>query len=111
MLTNLAANQIEIAKEKLIEAFNPLSIYLFGSFAWGTPHENSDMDFLIVIDDYNKTRQKTLAAAHLALACLDLPKDILLYSKEEKYGHKRSTLCYKIKHNGIQIYVRDAFEK
>lgn len=108
MTDNFAISQIEMAKEKLIEAFNPLSIYLFGSFAWGVPHEDSDLDLLVVIDGYNNTRLKMLAEGHLALACLDLPKDILLYTKEEFEARSQmeKTLCYKIKHKGIEIYAR-----
>lgn len=108
MNTNLAASQIEIAKEQLIKALNPLAIYLFGSFAWGSPHEDSDLDLLVVIEDYYESRHKMLAAGHLALARLKLPKDILLYNKEEFEirSQTEKTLCHKIKLKGVQIYGR-----
>lgn len=97
-----------MAKERLIDALNPLAIYLFGSYAWGNPHQDSDLDLLVVIDDYHTTRHKILAAGHVALACLDLPKDILLYGKEEFEARAKTekTLCHKVKQLGIQIYAR-----
>jgi DNA polymerase sigma len=43
---------LEEVKEKLIKTYNPLEIYLFGSYAWGCPDEDSDLDLLIIIDHY-----------------------------------------------------------
>ena len=46
-------NEREIASlVKLIaEAVNPSRILLFGSYAYGTPNENSDVDLLVLIDE------------------------------------------------------------
>jgi hypothetical protein len=33
---------IEEVKRRLIEVYDPAKIYLFGSYAWGVPHEESD---------------------------------------------------------------------
>ena len=41
-------DEIEIIKQKLIEQVNPICIYLFGSFARGTAHVESDLDFYIM---------------------------------------------------------------
>ena len=41
---------IETVKERLIKTYNPKTIYLFGSYAWGTPDEDSDLDLLVVIE-------------------------------------------------------------
>lgn len=35
-----------------------LRIYLFGSYAYGTPHENSDLDIMVVVDDIHNTIDK-----------------------------------------------------
>jgi predicted nucleotidyltransferase len=35
---------------RLVDVYHPLSIYLFGSCAWGKPSNQSDLDFLIIID-------------------------------------------------------------
>ena len=39
------------AVERLIEAFHPERVYVFGSQARGTPGPNSDFDLLIVVGD------------------------------------------------------------
>lgn len=33
----------------LVEAYDPLRLYLFGSYAWGAPHWNSDLDFCCIV--------------------------------------------------------------
>ena len=101
---------IECVKNKLIETYKPLEIYLFGSYAWGSPNEESDLDLLVVVDDYRDAdnRHKMLVAGHLALSSFRLSKDIFLFNKEEfsEKSNDVTTLCYKIKHQGIRIYAK-----
>jgi len=47
---------IEIVKEfkdKAMKEFNPKEVYLYGSFAKGVPHKDSDIDVAFVYDTYN----------------------------------------------------------
>lgn len=99
---------IEAVKLKLINTFNPHALYLFGSYAWGTPTENSDLDILIVVDKLIGTRHKMLVQGHLALARLRLSKDLLLYSKAkfEELAQDSYSLCYEVKHKGLAIYTK-----
>ena len=52
-------NQKEIKKivGRIVRKYKPEKIYLFGSFAWGKPTKDSDVDLLIV----KKTRKKWIA--------------------------------------------------
>lgn len=42
--------------EKIAEVYKPEKIILFGSYAWGEPHKDSDVDLLIIkkTDDARK---------------------------------------------------------
>ena len=42
---------------RIAEKFDPEKIILFGSFAYGTPHEWSDVDLLVVMEAYNEINQ------------------------------------------------------
>ena len=101
-------HMMEIVKQKLLETYNPLEIYVFGSYAWGKPDEESDLDLLIVIDSYTDTWHNLMVSGHKALARLGLAKDILLFSKEEfnEQATHVSTLCHKVKHEGIKLFER-----
>lgn len=98
---------IEEVKKRLVKTYNPLEIYIFGSYAWGCPDEESDLDLLIVIEKYNKDRHSTLVDGHRALFNVGIPKDILVYSKDEfdQFSNDVTRLCYKIKHKGRKIYA------
>ena len=42
---------------RIAERFDPEKIILFGSFAYGKPHEWSDVDLLVVMPTYNEINQ------------------------------------------------------
>jgi len=44
--------------EKLVLALKPEKIILFGSYAYGTPTEDSDIDLLVVIANSDEPRYK-----------------------------------------------------
>ena len=99
---------IEEVKKILIQTYKPIEIYLFGSYAWGHPDSDSDLDILVIIDKYSKDRHQTLVEGHKALVDVDINKDILVYSKEEfdKFSKDKTRLCYKIKNKGKRIYAK-----
>ncbi len=99
---------INKVKDRLVKVYHPLEIYLFGSYAWGTPNEESDLDLLIVIDETNENRYKLLTKGHRALIDLDISKDILVYTKNEflERAEDISTLGYQIKNKGKKIYAK-----
>ena len=45
--------KIEEAKEILVIEFNSEKIYIFGSYAWGNPTEDSDLYIMIVVKKCN----------------------------------------------------------
>lgn len=97
---------IAIIKEKLIETYKPVAIYLFGSHAWGIPDENSDFDILIIIDKSQEKPYKRILKGLKALRGLRIAKDILVYTQDEfeKLASDVSTLCYKVKQEGVKLY-------
>ena len=42
---------IELIKETILNNIDAKSIYLFGSYAYGTPNKNSDIDIYVVLPD------------------------------------------------------------
>jgi predicted nucleotidyltransferase len=53
---------IQVACDDIAREFNAQRIVLFGSYAYGTPTEDSDADLLVVMDiAEDQTRQQTVA--------------------------------------------------
>jgi uncharacterized protein len=99
---------IEEIKKRLIKAYKPNAIYLFGSYAWGTPTEDSDLDILIVVEKSAEKTYRRPILGYDALFGLGISKDLIVYTQEEfeKYSHDITTLCYKIKQDGELMYAK-----
>lgn len=99
---------IEEVKNRLIKVYNPLEIYLFGSYAWGTPTEDSDLDLLIVIEESDEKRHKRGKPGFEALWGMCISKDLIVYTKDEleKYSADPTSLVHKILKDGKALYVR-----
>lgn len=101
---------LEEVKNRLVKIYNPLEIYIFGSYAWGVPDEESDLDLLVVVDQVGTEieRHRSLVDGYRVLADLRISKDILLFTKQEfdLKADNSTTLIHKIKKQGKQIYAR-----
>ena len=53
-------NKIDIIRDSIVQYYNPEKIILFGSYAYGSPNENSDIDLLIVMEFEGKSSRKSL---------------------------------------------------
>jgi predicted nucleotidyltransferase len=51
---NISLSAIRRFARRIAEKFDPEKIILFGSFAYGTPHEESDVDLLVVMEAWNE---------------------------------------------------------
>jgi len=101
MYTNL----FETIKTRLDTAYDPLSIYIFGSYAWGTPTKDSDIDLVVVVNSSDKKPYKRAVEGFRALRGLGIAKDILVYTKDEfkSLSDDVSSLLYKVKHEGVKL--------
>ena len=93
---------------RLIEVYHPLEIYLFGSYAWGKPTEDSDLDLLVVVDTSTQKRYERPVAGLLSLFGLNISKDLIVSTKEEfsKSANDKSSLYFKIKKQGKRLYAK-----
>lgn len=100
---------LEDIRDRLVKAYDPIAIYLFGSYAWGTPNEESDLDLLIVVDKSNEKSFERPITGYRALRGLELiSKDLIVQTKAEfeQRSGKITTLEYKIKKDGELLYAR-----
>ena len=100
-------DEIEVIKQKLVDQIKPIGVYLFGSFANGTAHADSDFDFYIIVDDNEKDLHAVATSAYKAIRGVkQRPVDILVGSLHWPTGipksHDLSFLLNQI-HNYISI--------
>jgi predicted nucleotidyltransferase len=56
---NIPMSAIRRVARRMAAELQPDKVILFGSFAYGTPHEWSDVDLLVVMDTHNEISQAT----------------------------------------------------
>ena len=109
VLDELVKGQLETAKEIILSLLPVERIYLFGSYAWGAPHEESDLDLFIVVSDELPGRDID-AASKVRMAFenrVTMPADILVRWKRDFDQRKMlPTLEYQIARSGILLYER-----
>lgn len=69
--------------DKIVREFNPKKVVLFGSYAWGNPKKNSDVDLLVIKDDPSKNTREMAIELEKILIERNLPLDLLVYKPEQ----------------------------
>lgn len=83
------------------------SIYLFGSYAYGTPNKDSDLDIYIVFKDDLPMREiEALTAVRIAIDPVKKKSVDLLGLKQNRFHDRKlyATLERKIAREGIKLY-------
>ena len=68
--------------ERIVDAVNPEKIILFGSYAYGKPTKDSDLDILVIMNS-ELPGYKRSVPIYKALAGILIPKDIIVYTPQE----------------------------
>lgn len=76
------SNLIRDATERIVEAFDPERVILFGSRARGEERVHSDVDLLVVLPRLENKREAAVAIRRM-LSDLPMAKDIVLTTPEE----------------------------
>jgi len=97
---------LEDAVERLKAEFQPEQIFLFGSHAWGTPHEDSDVDLMVIVRASGERSIRRMQRAHRCLGDLDMSKDVFVQTRAEfdRYSHLPTSIQHQILHRGRKLY-------
>ena len=97
---------LEKAIERLKAEFHPEQIYLFGSHAWGTPHEDSDVDLMVIVPSSDERPIRRMQRAQRCLRGIGFAKDVLVNTRSEfdRYRDLSASLSHKIFAQGRKLY-------
>jgi len=99
-----------------VKRIKPVKIILFGSYAWGMVHKDSDIDLIIVLDkngvpkDFSEKMDSYLSVKRLLRDMnREIPMDIIVYTKGqwEKFLLLDSCFSKKVVNEGKILYERN----
>lgn len=99
--------RIEEAAGRLQGGLSPTAIFLYGSHAYGEPHEDSDVDLLVVVEDLDEPAYEVEAEAYRRLSGLRLPVEIQVVTREdvERRAESTATIEQEVKERGVELYA------
>lgn len=106
MIGNDKINEIT---NKIVGFYNPDKIILFGSYAYGIPNENSDLDLLIIKDSDKPRPDRSIEIRKMLFGSL-IPMDLIVYTNQEiqESLNKKYTFVYQALTKGKTLYERKA---
>ena len=76
------AKTLPQAVERIVSALKPERIILFGSYAYGNPTHDSDVDLFVIMETHGKTKEKHREIS-LLLYTRQFPVDIIVKTPKE----------------------------
>ncbi len=99
-------NQIEMILKIIVDKYKPEKVILFGSYAYGNPSKDSDLDLLIVKDSNLPRYKRAREIRKYLWGITDIPKDIIVYTQEEidDWAKVKEAFITTIVKNGKVLY-------
>ena len=96
----ITRKDIQATCDDIVREFAPLQVILFGSYAYGTPTEDSDVDLLVVMDIPESETNRQTSEILQRIPCR-FPMDLLVRSPEE--------IAFRVSYN--DWFLREILEK
>jgi len=100
--------KLRVITRKIVSGFHPEKIILFGSYAWGHPGPDSDLD-LLVIKESSVSRREREQAVRTLLWPAGIPMDILAYTPaelEKAINEDHNLFLEDAVRNGKALFIR-----
>ena len=103
----LDIEKIKIEIVEKLKPLGPLKIILFGSYAYGTPTKDSDLDIFVINNNFT-SKIKEKSKIRKALKDIKISKDILVETEAYFLAHSDenwiNTALYDVRHKGKVLY-------
>ena len=97
---------LETATQRLVAEFQPEEIYLFGSHAWGTPDQDSDIDLMVIVPQSEERPIRRDQRAQRCLGRLPVSADVLVRTRHEvnRVRELQGSLTHEVLQKGRKRY-------
>ena len=96
---------IQEIKERIVREVHPEKIIIFGSYAYGKPTKDSDLDLLVIMPSDEPMHSRVTRIRKL-VRDINIPKDIIVYTPQEVEKWKDASVAFitTIMRTGKVIY-------
>ncbi len=112
-MTEKAKTDLSMICNIIDKTVEPEKIYLFGSYAYGTPTKDSDFDLCVIIPDNSMRQTDAVKLIRRALFPVQTtPLDVIVYHADAfRQRAEGASLERKIKREGVLLYERRGLEQ
>ncbi len=101
----ISQTTVDTIIKTIVEHIHPQKIILYGSYVYGHPTEDSDLDILIIAES-DLPRYKRAREIHRLFNPYPCPMDILVYTPQEvaRFGGHPSAFIHTVLEKGELVY-------
>jgi predicted nucleotidyltransferase len=99
--------RLQAIVSRLVKAYSPERIYLFGSHARGDVGPDSDYDLLVIVSDDAPPEQRRSRLAYEVLRGTGVAVDVIVWTRDyfERRRHVRASLSATVEREGKLLHV------
>lgn len=109
----VSKNRIQRVVDRWIQVLKPQKIVLFGSYAYGKPNADSDVDMLIIMDSNERPTTRVVRALEAVHGVKNFAMDILVRTPDEILQRLKigDFFVQEILERGKVLYERGAIQR
>lgn len=100
-------NELERIMNEINKTSNISTVYLFGSYAYGNPNNNSDLDICVLTEDKSTRKIDIMKIIRKSIIKIQsMPIDLIVYYKDE-FNERAAIECtmeHEILSKGVKLY-------
>lgn len=81
-MQTITKEKINQVVDKIVKEFKPEKVILFGSYAWGEPDEDSDVDLFVIKETEKNIFERNREAGRIVFGS-GMPVDVLVYTPQQ----------------------------
>jgi len=91
--------------QRIVAAIKPEKVVLFGSYAWGIPHPDSDLDLFVIVTSSDQPAYRRARDVYKCLRGITFPIDVVVQTRDEVARSSRvvTSLSRKVLEQGTVL--------
>lgn len=106
LMNPITQDVIDTITHRIVQAVQPKKVILFGSYAWGDPNVDSDVDLFVIVASSDEPGYRRARSVYAALRGVRVPIDLIVKTQEEvrQSASVVTSLTKKVLEQGKVLY-------